>query len=103
MTRTLSHLTIAAALALAAIPAAFAGTGANGYPNENFFWQSSVYSEKLAVPRAQVREQLVRAQAQGTLTQTDSQYPVLVTYGNPVGERVNGSADALSNSTYIGS
>ncbi|MDR3397299.1 MAG: hypothetical protein P4M06_07025 [Pandoraea sp.] len=100
MTRTLSHLMIAATLAVAAAPAAFAGTGGNGYPNENLFWQSSVYSEQLAVPRAEVRQQLI--DAQGALTQTDSQYPVLKTYGKPVAERVQGST-ALINSTYAGS
>ncbi|VVE07095.1 DUF4148 domain-containing protein [Pandoraea anhela] len=99
MTRTLSHLMIAATLGLAAVPAAFAGTGGNGYPDENFFWQSSVYSEKLAVPRAQVRQELM--QAQGSLIQTDSQYPVLKTYGTPISGRVHGSTE-LMNSTYRG-
>ncbi|VVE50999.1 hypothetical protein PPN31114_04692 [Pandoraea pneumonica] len=102
MTRTLSHLLIAATLTVAAAPAAFAGTGGNGYPNENLFWQSSVYSEKLAVPSAQVRQELIEAQAQGKLTQTDSQYPQLATYGHPVGARVQGSTE-LINSTYAGS
>ncbi len=100
MTRTLSHLMIAATLAVVAAPAAFAGTGGNGYPNENLFWQSSVYSEKLAVPRAQVREELINAQ--GSLVQTDSQYPVLKTYGVPVSGHVQGSTE-LINSTYAGS
>ncbi|WP_157123047.1 DUF4148 domain-containing protein [Pandoraea vervacti] len=99
MTRTLSRLMIAATLAVAAVPAAFAGTGGNGYPNENFFWQSSVYSEQLAVPRAQVRQQLMNAQ--GSLVQTDSQYPVLKTYGTPVAGHVQGST-VLMNSTYRG-
>ncbi|WP_353190583.1 DUF4148 domain-containing protein [Pandoraea pnomenusa] len=103
MTRTISHLMIAATLAVAAAPAAFAGTGGNGYPNENFFWQSSVYSEKLAVPRAQVREQLIEAQAQGTLTQTDSEYPVLEAHGTAARAHVKGSSLALINSTYAGS
>ncbi|ODP35201.1 DUF4148 domain-containing protein [Pandoraea sp. ISTKB] len=99
MTRTLSHLMIAATLGLAAVPAAFAGTGGNGYPSENFFWQSGVYSQKLVVPRAQVRQELI--DAQGSLTQTDSQYPVLKTYGTPVSGHVQGSTE-LMNSTYRG-
>lgn len=99
MTRTLSHLMIAATLAVAAVPAAFAGTGGNGYPNENFFWQSSVYSEQLAVPSAQVRQELI--DAQGSLVQTDSQYPVLKTFGTPVTGHVQGSTE-LMNSTYRG-
>ncbi|WP_287497284.1 hypothetical protein [Pandoraea sp. CB10b_02] len=99
MSRTLTRLMLAATLAVAAAPAAFAGTGGNGYPDENLFWQSSVYSEKLAVPRAQVREALI--DAQGALTQTDSQYPVLKPYGTPLAARVQGST-VLMNSTYRG-